>query len=88
MFKPGLDFTIHDSKTDPNGRFIVLDLSLFEQRLTFACIYGYNTVEPSLFDNLLRNISNFSNTIILLCGDWNVVQDFYLDTYNILNNKT
>ena len=25
MFKQGLDFTVHDSKTDSNGRFIVLD---------------------------------------------------------------
>ena len=66
---------------------LYLIVSLFEQRLTFVCIYGSNTDVPSLFDNLLQKISTFSNTSILLCGDWNVVQDFHLDTFNILNNR-
>ena len=29
----------------------------------------------------------FTNTSILLCSDWNAVQDFYLDTYNILSYR-
>jgi hypothetical protein len=44
MFKKGLDYTVHDSKIDQNGRYIILDISLFDQRLTFVSLYGYNRV--------------------------------------------
>jgi hypothetical protein len=40
MFKKGLDYTVHDSKIDQNGRYIILDISLFDQRLTFVSLYG------------------------------------------------
>ena len=46
MFKKGLDYTVHDSKIDQNGRYIILDISLFDQRLTFVSLYGYNSDEP------------------------------------------
>ncbi|CAC5421806.1 E3.1.11.2 [Mytilus coruscus] len=87
MFKKGLDFTIHDTKFDQNGRYIVIDITLFEQRLTLVCLYGYNTDEPLLFDDILYKIALYANTSILLCGDWNVVQDCNLDTYNILHKE-
>ncbi|VDI09879.1 Hypothetical predicted protein [Mytilus galloprovincialis] len=87
MFTKGLDFKIHDSKIDQKGRFIVLDLSLYEQRITFFTVYGFNTDEPSLFSDILHNISCYINTSILMCIDWNVVQDFHMDTYNILHNR-
>ena len=38
MFKKGLDYTVHDSKIDQNGRYIILDISLFDQRLTFVSL--------------------------------------------------
>jgi hypothetical protein len=40
--------------------------------------------EPSLFNIILQKVLTFSNTSILLCGDWNVVLDRYMDTYNIM----
>ena len=41
MFKKGLDYTVHDSKIDQNGRYIILDISLFDQRL---CLFMAITV--------------------------------------------
>ncbi|XP_071176505.1 uncharacterized protein [Mytilus edulis] len=32
-------------------------------------------------------MASFSNTSFLLCGDWNVVQDTNIDTYNIIHNR-
>ena len=85
MFKKGLDFTVYNSIIDPNGRFIILDLCLFDQRLSFVCLYGYNSDEPAMFNEIMLNIGSFSNTSVLLCGDWNVVQDHSIDTYNIVH---
>lgn len=55
--------------------------------MTLVCLYGYNTDEPLLFDDILYKIALYANTSILLCGDWNVVQDCNLDTYNILHKR-
>jgi hypothetical protein len=55
MFKKGLDFVIHNSEIDRNGRYIILDITIHTQRLTFVCLYGYNTDEPSLFNIIFSN---------------------------------
>ena len=87
MFRSGLDFKVHQSISDENGRFIILDLSIYEHRLTFVCLYGYNTDEPIFLDNILQKVASFSNTSFLFVGDWNLVQDHSIDTYNILHNR-
>jgi hypothetical protein len=53
--------------------FLILDISLFDQRLTFVSLYGYNGDEPEMFNEIMKNIASYSNTSYLLCGDWNVV---------------
>lgn len=87
MFKLGLDFEVHNSIIDIDGRYIILDLSLSSQRITFVCLYGFNTDEPSFFNDIYKKMASFSNTSFLLCGDWNVVQDTNIDTYNIIHNR-
>ena len=52
MFRSGLDFKVNDLKINENGRYIILDLTVYEQRLTFVCLYGYNTDVPQFFTNL------------------------------------
>ena len=41
----------------------------------------------SFFRNLKEDIINFENSSVIICGDWNVVQDMELDSYNILHDK-
>jgi hypothetical protein len=50
-------------------------------------LYGYNSDEPEMFNAIMKNIASYSNTSYLLCGDWNVVQDTSIDTYNIIHNR-
>ena len=87
MFKRDLDYKVHDSKHDKDGRFIVLDLSIFDQRLTLTCLYGHNTDNPGFFSDILQCCLFYKNTSILLCGDWNVVQEKSIDTFNILHDR-
>jgi hypothetical protein len=39
MFRNGFDFKVNDSILDQNGRYIILDLTVYEQRLTLVCLY-------------------------------------------------
>jgi uncharacterized protein (UPF0303 family) len=49
------------------GSPIILDISLFDQRLTFVSLYGYNSDEPEMFNEIMKNIASYSNTSYLLC---------------------
>jgi hypothetical protein len=65
----------------------ILDLTVYEQRLTLVCLYGYNTDKPELFTEILQKSAEFANTSFLFCGDWNVVQNKSDDTYNVIHDR-
>lgn len=62
MFKPGLLYEVHDSIIDKNGRYVILDVTIFEHRLTLVSLYGYNLDRPELFAEILFNVLKFKNT--------------------------
>ena len=39
MFRNGFNFKVNDSILDQNGHYIILDLTVYEQRLTLVCLY-------------------------------------------------
>ena len=75
---------LHNVISDQQGRYIVLDISIFQQRCTLVTLYGPNTDSPEFFTNLTENLINWelSNQPIILCGDWNVVLNYHNDTIN------
>ena len=87
MFRNDFDYKVHGSILDENGRYIILDLNIYEQRFTLVCLYGYNTDRPELFGEILQKSASFKNTSLLFCGDWYVVQNKRDDTYNVLHDR-
>ena len=75
---------LHNVICDQQGRYIVLDISIFQQRCTLVALYGPNTDSPEFFTNLKENLINWelSNEPIILCGDWNVVLNYQKDASN------
>ena len=86
MFRSGLDFKVNDLKIDENGRYIILDLTVYEQRLTFVCMGTIQMYHNSL-QTYFINLQNLQNTSYLFCGDWNAVQNKSDDTYNVLHDR-
>ena len=87
LFRNNFDYVVHNTVIDSNGRYIVLDLTIQEQRLTLVCLYGFNTDEPQFFHEIMQKIALLDNSSVILCGDWNFVQDKFLDTYNIIHDR-
>ena len=56
MFRNGFDFKVNDSILDQNGRYIILDLTVYEHCLTLVCLYGYNIDKPELFTEILQDL--------------------------------
>ena len=82
LFNNTFEYVLHNAISDQQGRYIVLHISIFQQRCTLVTLYGPNTDSPEFFTNLKENLINWelSNEPIILCGDWNVVLNYHNDT--------
>ena len=54
MLNTCFDFKVNDSILDKNGPYIVLDSTVYGQRLTLVCLYGYNDDKPGLLSEILQ----------------------------------
>ena len=59
-------------KTDKNGNYIILDIEIQGKDITLANIYGPN---PNFYENLIKNIADFENENVIVCGDLNLILD-------------
>ena len=77
------DFKLIHSDHDAQGNLVSIDISLMdEMSITFVNIYGPNTDEPDFYNMLNDRIQNCASDHVIVCGDWNVVQNYDLDCYN------
>jgi len=79
LFRKGLDYTIHTSDADPNGRFVIIDLEIQSTRLTIANVYGPNIDDACFFERLIQRIELLPNDNRIIAGDFNLVLDVELD---------
>ena len=89
LFNNTFEYVLHNVISDQQGRYIILDISIFQQLCTLVTLYGPNTDSPEFFTNLKENLINWelSNEPIILCGDWNVVLNYHSDTINYLKEN-
>ena len=89
LFIKNVDFKIHDYKLDDEGNYIILDITVENNRFNLITLYGPNTDSPMFFEDLINKSHQFNNNTSILCGDFNCVQDTTLDYYNYkcINNK-
>lgn len=72
-------FTHNTTITDPEGRFIIINISINNNPITIVCIYGPNSDDSSFFHNLFSSISNLSFCPVIIGGDFNTVINPSLD---------
>ena len=85
LFSNFVEYKVHNFKTDQNGNMLILDLEIEGKRLTLANIYGPNDDSPNFFLKVQESIGEFDNEIVIICGDFNLVQNQELDTFNYIN---
>lgn len=82
-----ISFVHNTTITDPEGRFIIINISINNSPVTIGSLYGPNTDDPSFFQTFFSSISNFSNCPVIIAGDFNTVLDPTIDRCNSLGNK-
>ena len=89
LFSKSLDFKIHNYISDPEGNYIKCYLSVEDNRFTLINLYGPNKDTPVFSETILNIAETIENTNLMICGDFNAIQDEKLDYYNYkgINNK-
>ena len=85
MFNNNFEYKVHNKEVDADGNYLILDLTIQTKRITLCNIYGPNTDSPAFFNKISDIITVFSNANIIICGDFNLVQDIHLDYFNYVN---
>jgi len=83
LFNNTFQFELHKMITDQDGRFLLMDCVINDAKITIANIYGPNEDEPQFFERIHSKLEQFENNSIIWGGDYNVVQDYVLDTLNL-----
>ena len=87
LFRKNFEYKILDSENDQEGNYIALKIKMIDTEITLINIYGPNNDNPRFYDELSALIDRFQTATIILCGDWNLVQDQQLDTKNYLREN-
>ena len=72
-------------KTDKNGNYIILDMTIEGKKITLVCLYGPNEDNPHFYENIKRKVVEFDNEEVIMCGDWNLVLNADKDYENYLH---
>ena len=82
------NFEVNNVKRDDNGNAILINVTYFNYCFNIINIYGPNNDDPLFFENLVFLLDEFIADFDIICGDWNLVQDFNIDCqyYSHVNN--
>ena len=85
LINNNFEYKVERVETDPNGNFIILDIKMQDKRFTLVNLYGPNEDKPQFFNNIRQKLVQYENDLTILCGDWNLVINPDIDTYNYLH---
>lgn len=87
LFNNSFEYKVNGILADPLGNYLILDITTNDLQFTLVNIYGPNNDNPEFFDNIKTKIQSVEQVSTIICGDWNVVQDYALDTKGYLNRN-
>ena len=86
LFNNNFEYNVNNMHTDSDGNLLVLEISVFRKYdLLLINIYGPNKDCPDFFRNISDIVSDFQGDFVLIGGDFNLIQDQQIDSYNYVN---
>jgi exonuclease III len=81
LINNNFDPNVHIVQTDPQGRWIILNMLLDNKQIGLINLYGPNNDDPSFFENIYKNLSTQQATLdsIIMVGDFNTVLNTSMD---------
>ena len=87
LFNNNFEFEVLSEKHDHEGNFLQVDIRVEKKFvISLLSIYGPNKDDPNFYKNIANILENNQNSdFTVICGDWNLIQDFHLDSNNYVN---
>ena len=82
FFSKNVDCKIHRQKHDTDGNFLILNITIWDKRLSLVNLYGPNKDEPKFYENVFKCIADMENDSYIICGDFNLTLDQGMDCFN------
>uniref|UniRef100_A0AAX7UJD9 exodeoxyribonuclease III n=1 Tax=Astatotilapia calliptera TaxID=8154 RepID=A0AAX7UJD9_ASTCA len=82
LIHKNVNFTVLDTVIDPEGRFLILKLSILNKKLCIVSIYGPSVDEPSFFHGFFSALSEHLDCALILGGDLNLGLNEEMDRLN------
>ena len=79
LIHKSVPITLHKHITDPNGRYVILDVEIDGIRVTLGSIYGPNEDNPEFYTEAIQQIESIPNDNRIIGGDYNLVLDLEKD---------
>lgn len=79
LIKKNIPFQHISTKTDPNGRFIIVTGTILTAHVTLLNLYAPNFDNPGFFRGVFHLIPDLATTNLIVGGDFNCVLDTFLD---------
>ena len=67
LLTKNLDYKINNTIIDKNGNYIIIDITIGENKLTLASLYGPNTDKPDFYSNIMNKIDQNGNEYMFVC---------------------
>ena len=80
LFNNNFDLQLLRTYLDPNGRFIICDITAEKKCKTIATLYAPNDDDPNFFLNFFDHLNDFQCDEVIIGGDFNLVLDLDMDT--------
>lgn len=88
FFNNNFEFTIKRVKKELSNGYVIVEMLIGTKSVVIVNVYGPNSDKPAFYADLSQSITDFENTAIIPCGDWNLVlkPDQDTDRYLHINN--
>ena len=81
LFRKKIGYKIHNILKDDERRYILIDMELFNKRLTLANVYVPSSGDhPEFFGKVIKEVVSMENELIVIGGDWNIALNPTIDT--------
>lgn len=70
LFKNNFQFQIHNMVSDPQGNYMILNVTIENKQITLVCLYGPNRDNPDFFKKVQCMVEKEGNQNIIIVGDW------------------
>ena len=87
LLNNSFEYKLHSTIKDPEGCYLILDISFLNKKFTLCNIYGPSEGDrPDFFRNIQTMIEQIGNEEIVIGGDFNIILNPNLDMRNYRNH--